>query len=998
MAKLFVSYSRKDSGAARKLIQAFKEIQQDVWVDWEDIPPAVDWMDQIFRAIEGSDAFIFLVSPDSVVSEVCNVEIGQAAKNNKRIIPVVVRDVDPKTTKVNPVIGELNWIFIRETDNFEEGLLRVKTAIELDLPWVEEHNRLQVRALEWEREKESSLLLRGRDLRDAQKMVEAAADKNPKPTLLQKTYIAHSLRDERRRLITWIATGVAVLIMAVLSIYALDQRDRALVSEKVARNQEKIAKAEAKNADENARRARDFQRIANNERNKALDEREKAIEQERIAKAQSSAAKAQIYQARPGELFTSTLLAIDSMLKSPSDEAEEILRKNISLLPIPVKQIPLNGKINALEFNTAGDAFVTASADGQICAWKVEGGNNLFCVTSRGSATDATFSSDGNLIVASDDTGLVHILDASTGDPKREPLDFKVSVLDVSIKPDNRSAAAARNDGLVSLFELPTGKESGFLQTSGSLVVSTFSPNGEWFAAGSSTGSVTLWSLSDSNRIISSSKHGNGEVLALSFSPNSRYLATGGRDNLAFVFEPDNKRQLLRIPNEDWVTDLAFSPDNKWFVTVSNDQRIRVWDIASGEERLRMLQDSAIQDVQVSANGQWIATTGADRSVRVWSVATGAEMFRIPLRGSGLVLGFDSEAKYLVAGDDSGEISIWDISVMPVPMDSVLFSGLISDAQYDLEGGLIFASDENCVWSLNPNALPALTRCPQDKPVLNLDNRRVKIDHFAVNPVSTQIAVSTTQKELILYNVNNRADIAMTMEIPITSLAFSSDGSQLLVGDTVGQLQTRDVNSGNVMDTILDNDSGILSIAVGPSLTAVGIKDRVLILDSNHDPAGEVEQPGENRVLAFSADGSLLASGNESDQLHIWKYGDGKYNLLQTIIKEPAFSLAFNAKGDILAVGGAQTVYLVNPLTGEEVNRIPHADAVISVSFSGDTNMLLTASANVLQVWDIDSLQKIAPDQLVQTACSRVVRNFDQTQWSFFFSGEPKTVFCEGKP
>ena len=162
MAKLFVSYSRKDSVAARKLIASFKEMQQDVWVDWEDIPPAVDWMEQIFHGIEGADAFIFLVSPDSVASEVCNVEVGQAAKNNKRIIPVVVREIDRKTMKVNPVIGELNWIFNREADNYDEALLRIKTAIEQDIEWLEEHSRLQLRALEWHQKKDASLLLRGR--------------------------------------------------------------------------------------------------------------------------------------------------------------------------------------------------------------------------------------------------------------------------------------------------------------------------------------------------------------------------------------------------------------------------------------------------------------------------------------------------------------------------------------------------------------------------------------------------------------------------------------------------------------------------------------------------------------------------------------------------------------------------------------------------------------------------------------------------------------------
>ena len=173
-------------------------------MDWESIPPAVDWLEQIFRGIEESDAFIFLVSPDSAASEVCKVEITRAAQNNKRIIPIVLRDVDPKLTHEN--IRKLNWTFMRESDNFDEGLRKVKTAIELDLDWLEEHRRLQVRSLEWHRKKDASLLLHGRDLRNARHMVATATAKDPFPTDLQKTFIQHSQRSERNRLIAWVAT------------------------------------------------------------------------------------------------------------------------------------------------------------------------------------------------------------------------------------------------------------------------------------------------------------------------------------------------------------------------------------------------------------------------------------------------------------------------------------------------------------------------------------------------------------------------------------------------------------------------------------------------------------------------------------------------------------------------------------------------------------------------------------------------------------------------
>src|SRR5689334_9077700 len=369
MAKLFVSYSRKDSTTAHKLIEAFKSIQQDVWVDWESIPPAADWLEQIFHGIEESDAFIFLISPDSIASEVCKVEINRAAQNNKRIIPIVLRDVDVKTAP--DTIRKLNWTFMRETDNFEEGLAKVKTAIELDLDWLEEHRRLQVRSLEWHRKKDPSLLLRGRDLRNARHMIATATSKDPIPTDLQKTFIEYSLRGERNRTVAWVATGIALIIMAVLSFVAVQESHKAIKNEGVAIQNADLANKNAEEARRNADEATRQKLAAEAAQKDAETARALAEERKTIAEAQRSVARAQIYQARPGELYTSTLLAIDSWQSKPSDEAEEILRKNISLLPLPIAQVSQSGNINAIEFSPDGDTFVTAGADGETCMWNI---------------------------------------------------------------------------------------------------------------------------------------------------------------------------------------------------------------------------------------------------------------------------------------------------------------------------------------------------------------------------------------------------------------------------------------------------------------------------------------------------------------------------------------------------------------------------------------------------------------------------------------------------
>ena len=43
MNQLFISYSRKDTEFAQRLNESFAAQNMEAWVDWQDIPPSVDW-------------------------------------------------------------------------------------------------------------------------------------------------------------------------------------------------------------------------------------------------------------------------------------------------------------------------------------------------------------------------------------------------------------------------------------------------------------------------------------------------------------------------------------------------------------------------------------------------------------------------------------------------------------------------------------------------------------------------------------------------------------------------------------------------------------------------------------------------------------------------------------------------------------------------------------------------------------------------------------------
>ena len=996
-ARIFVSYSRKDSVAARKLINAFKEMKYDVWVDWEDIPPAARWMDKIEEGIEKSDAFIFLLSPTSVASEVCNIEVDHAAKYNKRIIPIVLKDV--VAGEVNDNIRQLNWIFIRKKSEFDSGLKGFQDAMEVDFEWVAEHNKLLEKTLDWHHGKTASLLLRGNELRRVRMVVGSAKGKEPQLTQLQTTFIVTSIKNERRTYFLWGVIATVVVILAGLTFFAIFQRNLAATNEKlanenaIAANQNAItADEQRKKAEENATLAQENEKLARDAQVEAERQQGIADERARFALAQQSAARAQIYQSQPGGLYTSTLLAIASWETAPSDEANEILRKNISLLPIPVKQVQREGRINSLEFNVQGNLFVTAGADGNACVWKVSDGTMLFCRTSPKSVNDAVFSPDGKYIVTGDESGLVQIIEVES-QTVFGSYEAGSVINDVDVSKNNDQIAVTHEDGKITLLEM-NGERKYDLQASGKLKFASFSPDGKYIASGSTAGVVTLWNINEGGEPISKPRH-RGAVLALAFSPDSRYLVTGGVDGYAVVARTSNSQEVYRLLHEDWVTNIAFNANSAWFATVSNDRRIRLWDTLNGDERLRMSQDGYVTEVKISANGQWLATTGGDKTVRVWNASTGTEMFQIPLKSEGTKLGFSGNGNYLVAGDAKGELNIWDISVMPAPENYVQFTGPAGDVRFSPAGDLLAASDGPRVWVLRSNQLSTLTARSLLAPNLTLNG---DVDNLAFSPDSVWLGASTVNGEVRVYNWLTKQPKTLFQTGLTYQIAFTPDSTYLITCSSTGVVEMWSLASYRKTADLAGEGSGAVSVAVSPSYIALGMTDKIAILSAAGEPIAEIESPGDHTLLAFNTDGSLLASSNSAGLVEVWKYEDGSFSRVESIRKDSVYSLAFNPSGTRLAVGTTNTVYLIDPSTVKEASRIPQPGRVVGISYSMDGSVMATASLKSIQFWGVTRIIDIQSDRLVPAACSRLITNFSQAQWSNLFGSEPYKVLCEKLP
>ena len=119
MANIFVSYSRADREFVQRVNLSLKETDKDVWIDWEDIPATAEWMAEIFSAIAAADSFVFVLSPESIKSATCLEELARAVELNKRLIPILCRNVNPDA--VPESIRRLQWIDFRQETDFLRG-------------------------------------------------------------------------------------------------------------------------------------------------------------------------------------------------------------------------------------------------------------------------------------------------------------------------------------------------------------------------------------------------------------------------------------------------------------------------------------------------------------------------------------------------------------------------------------------------------------------------------------------------------------------------------------------------------------------------------------------------------------------------------------------------------------------------------------------------------------------------------------------------------------
>ena len=121
--KTFLSYSRVNTDFAKKLAKELKAEGFPVWLDQLDIPLGARWDVELEKALEESEIFMIIMTPDSIASENVRDEIGYAIDTGKRFLPIML-----ETCNVPLRLRRFQYVDF-STKSFEDGVESAKRLL-----------------------------------------------------------------------------------------------------------------------------------------------------------------------------------------------------------------------------------------------------------------------------------------------------------------------------------------------------------------------------------------------------------------------------------------------------------------------------------------------------------------------------------------------------------------------------------------------------------------------------------------------------------------------------------------------------------------------------------------------------------------------------------------------------------------------------------------------------------------------------------------------------
>ena len=125
MHRIFISYARDMLPVAKSIADDLALLDWEVWFD-QELSGGQSWWDAILEQIRGADVALAVVSPESLDSQACKLELQYAQAVHRHVLPVMVSD-EVDVTLLPSYLAQVQFVD-RRTDS-KQALLSLLRAL-----------------------------------------------------------------------------------------------------------------------------------------------------------------------------------------------------------------------------------------------------------------------------------------------------------------------------------------------------------------------------------------------------------------------------------------------------------------------------------------------------------------------------------------------------------------------------------------------------------------------------------------------------------------------------------------------------------------------------------------------------------------------------------------------------------------------------------------------------------------------------------------------------
>jgi WD40 repeat protein len=264
---------------------------------------------------------------------------------------------------------------------------------------------------------------------------------------------------------------------------------------------------------------------------------------------------------------------------------------NVSIYDLQTRRIIVSFRagqgrddISSIAFSSNNREIAIATAEGQVKVFNLQSGEERYSIADAGSRPLVVFSNNNNVLLVGSGSGTFRMVDNRTGQMLvAEPNAHNLGITSLTLSPDGRLLASGGGDGTVKLWSTSDLTPVTSYQAHQSSVNSlAFSPDGNQII---SIGDNVVKSCNWQNKNCTNVANSQDSLNSLAVASNGQIAFS----EVSFLIKPENPIFLQDLRSgqslgtlsghNDRIVALAYTPDSRYLISASSDRTIIIWEV-----------------------------------------------------------------------------------------------------------------------------------------------------------------------------------------------------------------------------------------------------------------------------------------------------------------------------------------------------------------------------------------------------------------------------------